>query len=650
MTKISRPWGALLSLVEQRLGAWLSPDAIATLIAVSCLGLLVVSMLLPLELLVGLSVVAGLGQNSLLAMTCFALSLHRGFSGRSQLSLMLGFFPIGLAAIVIVQSLLNWLPPDAWYRLLLNTTDTGESWPGRMTPIEAQLLLLTFIAGLLLRFSVKAGVALAFILITAIALVTAARSAAFLLNIALVAPGNSLSGTVNSVLAVLLFLVSLALARLLIRHPIYLAWEQRSPGQSAFVKVAALVNLLLVAAATASLGYARQGQFGTAAIMLLVLSVIALMIIYVRIVSVVEERRRVETTLKSRESALEKAQAVGRIGSWRLFWPQGELEWSSETYRIFGVRPDSALNLDAFMAIIHPDDLALFKQRWLNALEGEVYDLEHRIVVGKQIKWVRERADFQWNADRTQCECLGTVQDITDSKIKEIELLRSRELIRKLAAHNEQIREQERVNIARELHDEMGQHLTALRLQTAMVQMQNGGINGLLNEQMQDIKNRIDNTIDVVRTVAARLRPPALDAGLVAATRWMLQNYVEKAGISARLESNVDESQLSDALRTAAFRILQESLTNVVRHANATRVLVWITQDAQDLTISVTDNGLGFTPDDVSTDSHFGLIGIRERALNFQGLTSIESAPGKGCSISVTLPLSDFSVTTTRAG
>lgn len=650
MTKISRPWGALLSLVEQRLGAWLSPDAIATLVTVSCLGLLVVSLFFPPELLVYVGGLAGLGQNTLLAMTCFALSLHGRFSYRTLPTLVLIFIAIGLAGIVVVQSLLNWLPPDAGYRLLMNTSDSGESWPGRMTAIEAQLLLLTFVAGLLLRFSVKEGVAVAFILIAAIALVSAARSSAFLLNIALVSPSNSLYGTVNSVLAVLLFLVSLALARLLIRHPIYLAWEESSPGQSAFVKVAALVNLLLVAAASASLGYARQGQFGTAAIMLLVLSVIALTVIYVRIVSVVEERRRVETTLKSRESALEKAQTVGRIGSWRLIWPQGHMEWSRESYRIFGVHPDTFLNLDAFLAIVHPDDLKLFKQRWLNALEGEIYDLEHRIVVGKQVRWVRERADLQWNTDRTQCECLGTVQDITDSKLKEIELIRSRELIRKLAAHNEQIREQERVNIARELHDEMGQHLTALRLQTAMVQMQNGGINSPFNEQMQDIKNRIDNTIDVVRTVAARLRPPALDAGLVAASRWMLQNYVEKAGVSAQLESNINESLLNDALRTAAFRILQESLTNVVRHANATRVLVWITQDAQDLTITVTDNGQGFKPDEVSTELHFGLIGIRERALNFQGLTSIESAPGKGCSVSVTLPLNDFSVTTMRAG
>jgi signal transduction histidine kinase len=649
MTKISRPRDALLSLVEQHLGAWLTPDFIAAMVMASCLALLIVTMSVPVESLRFLVPITGLGQNTLLVMLVIGVTMRVGFLSLRGPSLILGITPLALTSIVMAQSLANWLPQDGWYRLLLNTSVTSSSWPGRMSAIEAQLLFLISIAGLLLRMASRPAIAAAFCLIAGMALFSAARSAAFLLNIDLVAPDNFLAGSVNPMLAVLLFFTSLALARLLIGHPIYLAWEERFPGQSAFVKVAALVNLLIVAAATASLGYARQGQFGTAAFVLLLLSVITLMVIYVRIVSVIETQRLVERALKNRETALEKAQTIGRIGSWRLNWPQGELEWSAETYRIFGLPKGKPVTLEAFTLLIHADDLDVFQLRWHNALEGEVYDFEHRIFVGKRVRWVRERADFQWNDDRTQCECLGTVQDITDSKLKEIELLRSRELIRKLAAHNEHIREQERISIARELHDEMGQHLTALRLQTAMVQMKHGGSIGPLNDQLQDIKSRIDNTINVVRNVAARLRPPALDAGLVAACQWMLQNYVEPAGISARLESNINESLLNDALRTAAFRILQESLTNVVRHAHATRVLVWITQDAHDLTISVTDNGQGFKPDEISIDLHFGLIGIRERALNFQGQTSIESAPGKGCSISVTLPLNDFSMIATRA-
>ncbi|MDP2283734.1 MAG: histidine kinase [Pseudohongiella sp.] len=649
MTKISRPRDALLSLVEQHLGAWLTPDFIAALVMASCLALLAVIMSVPAESLRFLAPITGLGQNTLFVMLLFGVTMRFGFLSLRGPSLILGITPLVLSSIVMAQSLTNWLPTDGWYRLLLNTSVTTSSWPGRMSAIEAQLLFLISIAGLMLRMASKPAIAVAFCLIAGMALFSAARSAAFLLNIDLVAPDNFLAGSVNPILAVLLFFSSLALARLLIGHPIYLAWEKRFPGQSAFMKVAALVNLLIVAAATASLGYARQGQFGTAAFVLLLLSAITLIVIYVRIVSVVEERRLVESALTNREAALEKAQTIGRIGSWRLNWPQGDMEWSRESYRIFGVPVGSPLSLQNFMEIVYPDDIPAFQLRWRNALEGEVYDFEHRIFVGKRVRWVRERADFQWNDDRTQCECLGTVQDITDSKLKEIELLRSRELIRKLAAHNEQIREQERISIARELHDEMGQHLTALRLQTAMVQMQHGGSIGPLNDQLQDIKIRIDDTINVVRNVAARLRPPALDAGLVAACQWMLQNYVEPAGISTRLESNIDESLLNDALRTAAFRILQESLTNVVRHAHAKGVLVWITQDAHDLTISVTDNGQGFKPDEISTDLHFGLIGIRERALNFQGQTSIESAPGKGCSISVTLPLNDFSMITTRA-
>ncbi|MDO8907226.1 MAG: histidine kinase [Pseudohongiella sp.] len=649
MIRSSKPWDAVLSLVEKRLGLLLLPDCIAVLVSVVTLSLLATSLLVPVDALTACPALLGIGQNTLISLFLFALTLRYDLNSRSFVLVCCGLASIFLAGMVVVQTLLAWLPQDAWHRVLLNTTVAAQHWPGRMSVTEAILLIMTFGASLLLRLSGSTGIVVSGVVIALVATISAARTAASFLGITVVAPDSNLAGAVNPLVGVLLFFISMALVRIFISHPRYLVWEAKFPGQSTFLKVAALLSLLLVAAATITLGYAREGQIGTAAIVMLLLAAMALLVIYFCIVSVVDERRRAELTLRDREEALEKAQSIGRLGSWRLFWPQGVLEWSSESYRIFGVRQGTPLSLETFMSHIHPDDLVSFQETWRRGLAGEGYDIEHRIIAGKRTKWVRERADFQWNSAHTECECLGTVQDVTDSKLKEIELLRSRELVRKLAAHNEEIREQERTKIARELHDEMGQHLTALRLQTAMVQMQQD-VSNPLNGQLQDIKSRIDNTINVVRTVAASLRPPALDAGLVAATRWMLRNCVESAGITTQLESNVDESLLSDGLKTASFRILQESLTNVIRHSKATKILVWITQEAHTLTISVADNGNGFNPDEVSAELHFGLIGIRERVLNFQGTTSIQSAPGKGCCVCVTLPLDGIINQVMRAG
>lgn len=641
MIRSTQLWDTALSRVEQSLGRWLSPESIAVVVAAVSVMLLVVSVFLPADVLTRWPNVTSLGQNTLLAVLLFAIALRLTIPAQARpgyLVWALYFFPLLLSVVVIVQSLMLWLPEDGWYRIFLNTANHPSAWPGRMTPIGAQLLFMTFLAGLLLRFPHKAAVLVAGLVIGVVALISAARASSHLLGLSMLPPDNRLTGTLTPFLAYLLVCIHFALAGLLLRHPVYQAWESGSPGQSAFLKVAALLSLVLVAVATAALGYARQGLFGAAALTLLLLSCAALLVVYIVIVSVVDERRCTELALRDRETALEKAQQVGRIGSWRLSYPRGALEWSRECYRIFGVLQGTPMTLELFMSMVHPDDLELVQHHWTKGIESEIYDIEHRIVVGKNTRWVRERAEFLWNDSRTKCECLGTVQDITDSKLKEIELLRSRERIRRLAAHNEKIREQERAKIARELHDEMGQHLTALRLQTAMVQMRQTDNNPEMQAQLQDIKDRIDLTIDVVRSVAASQRPSTLDAGLEAACRWLLESYVEKAGIKTEFESAIDESSISDAVSTTVFRILQESLTNVIRHSGATRVLVWMTQEMNELTITVTDNGRGFDPEKLNTGLHFGLIGIRERALNFQGEASIASAPGKGCSITVSLP------------
>ncbi|MDO9316665.1 MAG: PAS domain S-box protein [Gammaproteobacteria bacterium] len=357
----------------------------------------------------------------------------------------------------------------------------------------------------------------------------------------------------------------------------------------------------------------------------------------------ISERRLAEQRLRESEFLLAQAQAQVRLGSWRLDVAQDRLEWSEECRRIFAAPSDARLTYQRFLDAVHPDDRNMVNRSWQEALQGMPYDIQHRIVVGGETLWVREIAELEFSADGEICVGVGTVQDITDMKLKELELLRSRAMIRELAAHNERIREEERRRISRELHDEMGQWLTALRLDAAMLQMRIAPDDHQFDETLCDMKSSIDNMIKVVRDIASSARPEALDAGLVPAAQWLLTSFQERTGVSCTIhcdpEMTADTLELDEPRTVAAFRILQESLTNVARHASATEVSVSMARDDEEFTMSIRDNGVGFDPRVVREETGFGLMGMRERALIFGGISYIESRPHKGTRVSVRIPL-----------
>lgn len=364
----------------------------------------------------------------------------------------------------------------------------------------------------------------------------------------------------------------------------------------------------------------------------------------------ISERRLAEQRLRESESLLAQAQAQVRLGSWRLDVGQDRLEWSEECRRIFAAPADAALTYQRFLDAVHPDDREMVNRSWQDALQGLPYDIQHRIVVGDETLWVREMAKLEFSADGQVCVGVGTVQDITDMKLKELELLRSRTMIRELAAHNERIREEERSRISRELHDEMGQWLTALRLDAALLQTSIAPADHQLDRTLRDMKSSIDNMIKVVRDIASSARPEALNAGLLPAAQWLLASFQERTGVSCSiqcdLEKATDSIELDEPRTVAVFRILQESLTNVARHASATEVSVSMARDDEEFTMSVRDNGIGFDPQVVREGAGFGLMGMRERALMLGGISSIESKPHKGTRVSVRIPLrtSDHSI------
>ncbi|MBB3060970.1 tetratricopeptide repeat-containing sensor histidine kinase [Microbulbifer rhizosphaerae] len=211
-------------------------------------------------------------------------------------------------------------------------------------------------------------------------------------------------------------------------------------------------------------------------------------------------------------------------------------------------------------------------------------------------------------------------------------LRHSNALLRRLAARLEFVREEERKRIARDIHDDLGQYLTTMRMEISGIRMLCEDKEPAIVDRTRSLNQLIDQTISVSRSIAASLRPAQLDMGGSSALEWLVEEFSKKTGIECQLEVDAEDINLSDKYITAIFRILQESLTNVARHALATRVRVSIRFPGQELEMLIEDNGKGFESGKAKKHS-FGLAGMQERALMLGGELVIDSKPGAGTSI-----------------
>lgn len=235
---------------------------------------------------------------------------------------------------------------------------------------------------------------------------------------------------------------------------------------------------------------------------------------------------------------------------------------------------------------------------------------------------------------------IAVVRDISEIRRAEQYLRQSQQESREFATRIESARDDERANIARDIHDELGQYLTALRMEASLIKIKYGDENPSLAEHLTSMKGNIDSMIATVREIANKLRPSVLDHGLIVAVKWLLDTYRRSTGLVIRLY--VNESQdvnIPAELTTAIFRILQESLTNVVRHAEAKSVDVAITISKKEISLMVYDDGKGIYPPTNPKRKTFGLLSIRERAKRWGGAVSIDSVPGWGTELIVSFPL-----------
>lgn len=215
----------------------------------------------------------------------------------------------------------------------------------------------------------------------------------------------------------------------------------------------------------------------------------------------------------------------------------------------------------------------------------------------------------------------------------------SRQTLRALAAQSDAAREEERKHIAREVHDELGQTLTALRLDISLLGMRSENMDDALARKIVSMKALVDRAIQGVRNVTTNLRPTALDMGLESAIEWLCVDFTERSGIPCHLHIDTSFIELDESRCVVVFRIVQESLTNVVRYANASEVHIRLAVMADQLVVEVQDNGRGFDPVLLANKKSFGMLGMRERALALGGNVHVSSVPGRGCVVALSIPL-----------
>ena len=352
-------------------------------------------------------------------------------------------------------------------------------------------------------------------------------------------------------------------------------------------------------------------------------------------------RRKADEKLRASEASLANAQRLARLGDWAWDRDSGLTHWSTELYRILGLEPLVVKpSYSAYLALVHPDDHATVRRAIRVLLsKAQPFGIDHRVtspagttrIVRLQAELVDAREGQSWGI-------VGTVQDITERKRTEEELLASREQLRELSAYLEAIREEERRHIALEIHDELGQLLTALKMDVALLKMRVVA-DGEATRKIDDIRELVEKTIWMVRNVASHLRPAALNFGIVSALEWLAEDFSRRNGMPCQLVVRGGEPTLADAHATAVFRIVQESLTNVSRHAGASRVAVTLVSTDLALDLRVSDDGQGFDLESAQRGYSYGLLGMGERARLIGGTLHVDSAPGAGTMVSINLPL-----------
>jgi two-component system sensor histidine kinase UhpB len=366
--------------------------------------------------------------------------------------------------------------------------------------------------------------------------------------------------------------------------------------------------------------------------------------------AMLNSRRQVEMALKQNQQRLQLILQGAHIGLWEWNLITNEVYLSPEWKSQIGYEDHEIENvLSEWENRVHPRDIegaaervrAYLADPWPNY--SNEFRMRHK---DGSWRWILAMASLQRDANGRAVRMIGAHVDVTERKQMEEALAASREQLRALATRLETSLEEERAGIARELHDELGQTLTAFKMDLAwfarrLPQSETDDGSDPLRAKIADMNALIDSAIHTTRRISSELRPTVLDdLGLEAAIEWLTQEFSRRTGI--RCQVSTQDVPLDRPRATAAFRILQEALTNITRHAGASEVEVRLARSGYELLLAIADNGKGIAPELSVAPTSLGLLGMRERAERVGGSLSITSEANLGTKMVLRMPLDDL--------
>ncbi|MDA3853934.1 MAG: PAS domain S-box protein, partial [Bacteroidales bacterium] len=354
----------------------------------------------------------------------------------------------------------------------------------------------------------------------------------------------------------------------------------------------------------------------------------------------ISERKQAEEALIHNESILTRAQKIAHVGSWEYDYSNDHMKVSDETFRIFGLKPgDLEPSLDHFFSMVHPDDGEKLKTNIeaVKRLEApSSMDLRIHLSNGEK-RIIHEQAEMTLDALGQPAKWIGTVHDITQRKQIEAELNKSLEQLHQLSKHIEKARENERLNLARELHDDLGQALTAVKIDLEIIKRHSEDTS--IKEKLENVKILVGTTIKTVQRITSQLRPEIIeDLGLEAAIDWYANEFSKRYGIEIFLDIEND-IPISNDDALPIFRIMQESLTNIARHAKASHIEIILSKIDDSVQFLISDNGIGITTAEINSKKAFGIMSMKERSASLGGTFDISPGTKYGSQITICFPL-----------
>ena len=359
--------------------------------------------------------------------------------------------------------------------------------------------------------------------------------------------------------------------------------------------------------------------------------------------------------LTASEERFQLALSGAMAGLWDWNPQTDEIYFSPQFKRIMGYEDNEFPNeRQAHFGAINAEDVERVTQSMTAHLSHrQSYDVQYRVrTKSEEWRWVHSRGQALWNERGEPYRMVGWILDITDRKRDEEALRASREEMRRLSAHIQHVREEEKARIARELHDDLGQQLTALKMAASLLE------NGARTDQpwpsksaLNGIYAMIDELVASIRHIAADLHPVILDdLGLIPAIDNLIDEFSARYRISVIRHIDSDAIVFNRECRIDIFRLVQEALTNVARHSGASEVTLDIVRADPHCIVRIVDNGRGASIGGAKGRHSFGLLGMRERAALLGGEIRISSEPGAGFALTAILPLASVESKDTGRG